>query len=62
MITEDKVYKVKKGDTLWGISKQFYGVGSLYYLIARENNITNPDKIRVGQKLIIPDVELVEKV
>ena len=58
-----KKYTVKKGDTLWSISKKFYGVGRLYYYITRENNIDNPDKIKVGDKLKIPmNVVLVEKI
>ena len=58
-----KHYTVKKNDTLWGISKKYYGVGHLYYIIAMANNIDNPDTIKVGQKLIIPNnVELVEKI
>ena len=58
-----KTHTVKKGDTLWSISKKYYGVGHLYYHIAIKNNIDNPDTIKVGDKLKIPmDVILVEKV
>ncbi|MFZ5650602.1 MAG: L,D-transpeptidase family protein [Bacillota bacterium] len=46
-----KRHIVKKGDTLWRIS-QTYGVP--VDLIARANNISNPDILSVGQVLIIP--------
>ena len=46
-------YVVKKGDTLWFIAKKVTGDGSNYKAIAAKNNITNPNKIYVGQKLVI---------
>ncbi len=46
-------YTVQKGDTLWLIAKKVTGEGSNYKAIAQKNNITNPDKIYVGQKLVI---------
>ena len=46
-------YTVQKGDTLWLIAKKVTGDGSNYKAIAQKNNITNPDKIYVGQKLVI---------
>lgn len=46
-------YVVMKGDTLWLIAKKLTGDGSNYKAIATKNNITNPDKIYVGQKLVI---------
>lgn len=46
-------YMVKQGDTLWLIAKKITGDGSNYKAIATKNNITNPDKIYVGQKLVI---------
>jgi len=48
-----KSYTVKSGDTLWLIAKKVTGEGSNYKVIAQKNNITNPDKIYVGQKLVI---------
>lgn len=45
-----KTYTVKKGDTLSGIAKKF---GTTYQKIAKDNGIANPNKIFVGQKLII---------
>ena len=46
-------YVVKKGDTLWLIAKKVTGDGSNYKAIAAKNNITDPNKIYVGQKLVI---------
>ena len=46
-------YTVQKGDTLWLIAKKVTGDGANYKAIAQKNNITNPDKIYVGQKLVI---------
>ena len=46
-------YVVKQGDTLWLIAKKITGDGSNYKVIATKNNIINPDKIYVGQKLVI---------
>ncbi|MEO8664781.1 MAG: LysM peptidoglycan-binding domain-containing protein [Ignavibacteria bacterium] len=49
-----KKYVVKSGDTLSKISKEFYGDANKYMDIAKANNISNPDKINVGQELNIP--------
>lgn len=46
-------YTVKSGDTLWTIAKRLTGDSSNYKAIAKQNHITNPDKIYVGQKLVI---------
>ena len=48
------MYIVKSGDNLSNISKSFYGTAGEYTKIAQANNISNPDKIQVGQKLKIP--------
>jgi serine/threonine protein phosphatase PrpC/LysM repeat protein len=50
-------YEVKKGDTLYGISRTFYGDPEKYRLIMEENNITDPEKIQVGQILVIPRID-----
>jgi nucleoid-associated protein YgaU len=49
-------YEVQSGDTLWKIAKQHYGDGNLYTEIFKANQdvLTDPDKIKVGQKLRIP--------
>ena len=46
-------YVVKQGDTLWLIAKKMTGEGSNYKTIAQKNNITNPDKLHIGQRLVI---------
>jgi nucleoid-associated protein YgaU len=48
------MYIVKSGDNLSNISKSFYGNPNEYTKIAQANDISNPDKIRVGQQLKIP--------
>ena len=50
------VYEVKPGDTLGAIAQRFYGKASLYPKIFEANRdiLTNPDLIKVGQKLKIP--------
>jgi nucleoid-associated protein YgaU len=49
-------HEVVSGDTLWKIAKKYYGDGSLYMEIfnANQDVLTDPDKIKVGQKLRIP--------
>jgi nucleoid-associated protein YgaU len=51
-----QTYTVKSGDTLSKISKQFYGDAHEYMRIfyANQDKLTDPDKIQVGQKLVIP--------
>lgn len=50
------IYEVKPGDTLGAIAQRFYGKASLYMKIFEANTdiLTNPDLIKVGQKLKIP--------
>lgn len=52
--SQNRYYTVQKGDTLWAISKKYYGEGNKYPIIAKANNIANPDIIHTGQKLLIP--------
>ena len=49
-------YKVKSGDTLSKISKEFYGSPNEYMKIfdANKDQLTDPNKIQVGQELKIP--------
>jgi len=49
-------YEVQKGDTLSALAKRFYGKGGMYMKIFEANKdvLTNPDLIKVGQRLRIP--------
>jgi len=51
-----RTYTVKSGDTLSKISKQFYGSANDYMKIfdANRDQLSDPDKINVGQELKIP--------
>jgi LysM repeat protein len=52
----ETLYDVKPGDTLSAIAQRFYGKASLYPKIfdANRDILSNPDLIKVGQKLKIP--------
>jgi len=55
-----RVHKVVSGDTLSGIAKQYYGSSDKWNDIYQANKEVigdNPNAIRVGQELTIPDEE-----
>lgn len=47
-------YTVIKGDSLWNISVRAYQDGYKWVLIAKTNNLSNPNIIHPGNVLIIP--------
>jgi len=47
-------YEIKKGDTLGAIAKKFK---TSWNQLARDNKIMNPDKIRAGNSIIVPEME-----
>jgi nucleoid-associated protein YgaU len=51
-----RVHEVVKGDTLSAIAEKYYGSASSYKRIFEANRsiLSDPDKIKVGQKLTIP--------
>ena len=51
-------YVVVRGDTMWAISRRFYGEPRLCYPLAAFNNIPNANILHVGQILNIPDKSL----
>jgi nucleoid-associated protein YgaU len=52
-----RVHEVVRGDTLSAIAKNYYGNANAYMKIfeANRNVLDDPDKIKPGQKLTIPD-------
>lgn len=50
-------YTVRPGDTLGKIARRIYGDAARYTLIVRANRIPDPDRLSVGQKLVIPDLQ-----
>ena len=55
---QDREYTVQSGDTMESILKRFYGqyTPEKAQAVMKINNMTNPDKLAIDQKLIIPDV------
>lgn len=53
---ESRTYVVQSGDTLSKIAKEYYGDANRYMDIfnANTDKLSNPDKIQVGQELVIP--------
>ncbi len=54
---EERIYEVQPGDTLGHIAQRFYGKASAYTKVFEANRdiLDNPDLIKVGQKLRIPE-------
>ena len=54
--SSNRTYTVKPGDTLSKIAKEFYGNANEYNKIfqANQDQLQSPDKIQVGQELVIP--------
>ncbi len=47
-------YRIRWGDTLWGISSSFYDSPWFFNEIADENEIYNPDRIYAEEQIFIP--------
>jgi hypothetical protein len=50
----DRTYRVNRGDSLWIIAHRIYGQGSAWTLLAKANDLSDPNKLRIGQELSLP--------
>jgi nucleoid-associated protein YgaU len=50
----DRTYRVNRGDSLWIIARKIYGEGSAWTLLAKINNLENPNMLSIGQELALP--------
>jgi nucleoid-associated protein YgaU len=55
---EGTTYTVIKGDNLWKIAQKYYGSGYNWVDISKINKLSKPNELAVGQKLILPKVEV----
>jgi nucleoid-associated protein YgaU len=53
----EKFHTVMQNDNLWKIAEKYYESGYNWVDIAQANNLTSGNDVRVGQELVIPDVE-----
>ena len=54
VVTGQKTYTVKRGDTLWGISRKYLGAGIRYKEIMELNGLKST-LIHAGKKLYLPE-------
>lgn len=52
--SDDRYHVVKHGDTLMNIARTYYNDASKYKLIMEANNLSDPNHIVSGMKLVIP--------
>ena len=52
----ERFYEAVKGDSLWKISRSFYGTGTRWQVLydANREQMPSPDLLQIGQKLLIP--------
>lgn len=54
--TQPKEHMVQAGESLWSIAEKTYGSGYSYVELAKANDLSNPDLIAVGQKIMLPSL------
>ena len=56
LVAEGTKYIVQPNDTIWEISRRFYGQGSYFGVILEHNRIEDPRKLEPGQELWLPSI------
>lgn len=51
---QQNTYTVQRGDTLWSIAQRTYGNGQRWRDIAQANPSVDPQKLAIGQQIILP--------
>jgi hypothetical protein len=46
-------HRVVRGESLWQLSKRYYGSGSFHLLLAHTNRLRSTDQLQIGQILVI---------
>ncbi len=54
--TQPKEHTVQAGESLWSIAERTYGSAYSYVELAKANDLSNPDLIAVGQKIMLPSL------
>jgi len=56
-------YKVKPNDSLFNISRKYYGDEAKWHKIyeANKDSMTDPNALYIGQELLIPEIKLAKK-
>ena len=54
----ERFYEAVKGDSLWRISNNFYGTGTRWNILydANKDQMPSPDILKIGQRLLIPEI------
>ncbi len=56
-LNQGGTYIAEAGDNLWTIAEKTYKSGYNWVDVARANKLSNPDDIKVGQKIVLPKAE-----
>lgn len=51
------IHTVERGESLWSIAVDYYGDGYKWTEIRDANDLSNSDDVKVGQEIIVPEIE-----